>query len=211
MLIKYENGWWIDNLHEFSSNPEIAFDYEKTDSEKTVPARFKGRLLSISLANVSHKERPVDLVLICDAEGESNLSVIPFKKIINKVDFEFASFFPSELIYERTIKELSKYNKEKLSQSKKDDEPIIWAGANAVFFTCVSKGEKRELRLDEIVYKRSSATIYWKSFCFEKKSRRTFKESSLGEPFIWNDKEYSLIEFYQDVLGIDYNKMLQSL
>ena len=100
--------------------------------------------------------------------------------------------------------EIGKYN-QKLNANLHDSrQPIIWNG-KPFNFSYPYQGGIRELRLDAILFNPEKQTIYWKCFCYMRKTVRTFKQDTLGNIFIIDNKEFSLSEFYNVYLGIDYS------
>lgn len=203
-------GWQIYTIYQFSTMPEINLTSEK-NNEIINRDYF---LHSVVIANIVNKERPVDLALICEAGDD--LFIIPFYRILGQVKFsDDAMYYPAQLADRLVLLDIvkSRYGLKKQDlKNKIDNEVIAWSSGNdgkSVYFTCMNKGEKRELRVDEIFFNVNKQAIYWKCFCFTRKSTRTFKDDSLKAPFFIDDKEYSKEEFFNQVLGISYDDIKQ--
>ncbi|KGQ55827.1 hypothetical protein IO45_12340 [Gallibacterium anatis] len=196
----------------------------ENNTEKTVIELKKPHLISFSIYGQNWKRVQISCHLVSVLSISNNKSTtkllnillnnktytIDSDSVLTKIKlqsgkkFYFDEFFSTNLIeqinagmHDKPIKSPANPNDENL--------PIIWAD-KPIKFSYPYNGGLRELRLDRIMLNPEKG-IYWKCFCFMKKSTRTFKESSLGDVLFVDNKEFSIDDFYRLFLKIDPNTM----
>ncbi|URL05934.1 hypothetical protein L4F92_07585 [Avibacterium sp. 21-595] len=132
--------------------------------------------------------------------------LVASRRITSKVKVRSGDYFyPEEIITKQFLNDLEngKYDKKLKNFNDYDSkQKIIWDG-KPFDFSYPYQGGFRKLRLDHILYNPEKQGIYWKCFCYMKKTTRTFKQESFKNAVFINDKEYSMNDFYIEFLKVN--------
>ncbi|TID17643.1 hypothetical protein JO83_09475 [Avibacterium paragallinarum] len=191
-------------LKELKQPHKIDFWYEFEDETRE---RIISYLVGIAdlTPDSSDEDWEPAFLLADDIEAEKYYFVAA-RRITSKVKVRSGDYFyPEEIITKEFLNDLEngKYDKKLKNFNDYDSkQEIIWNG-KPFDFSYPYQGGFRKLRLDYILYNSEKQGIYWKCFCYTRKAARTFKQESFKNTIFFNDKEYSMNDFYIEVLKVN--------
>lgn len=202
---------FTDDLHgeiiaEFSPAHTISYSIPDENGKKV---KIIANLEAIVIANYFKPFRVSDLCFyVSNPENKEQIMIVPISEISSKVTLQSGhKFEPYEIAKPVIIDQINKgiFNTKKKSTNAEDISIILWEDNPKIMFSYPYEGGMRELRLDKVFMNEKG--IYFRCFCMLKKSTRTFNISNIGHSLFMENKEYSMKDFFTNILNIDLNNL----